>query len=709
MPFDGQPHPSIDQLLSQIRANDEAREKAARKRQTNLHTKREVTPTPRFHAEQKARVEAREARREKREKHATFPLKEMAVGAARMNVSRKLQEIAAGIAEGRTEGIPSDVLTQNSDGELVLDLEKARAIPNPDIHDVHYEKLAGLKELAQILDRDLTLRGEPSLEIQEFKEKRREIKERTAHETRAYLEQQMDYTYELASDKTIHEFRSEEEREAYKELQQHVQHMVNRIFAASGISFFYPKVHITRSKELNAFVFSGDIGEGYHNYADAAKQSDEPLELPIFIHRGLLDGVESEDELAGILAHEFSHLLQPEYGRLKDSDHTRRLEFDADATAMRLMDAAGYNPRGIIDFFQRFKEGGEGFQRFLKGTHPTAKNRYVELEKLFHRSELPFVNAGDDRNEFPENVSKAFAFLRNQEVRQRDIIRFSYSGWYTDNSRRSLEQDTQDIKNAEGIETFLSSSTQHSIENVLSYHRRKRAIEQEFAHDTFGFRSLFLADLSNFAYFAANKDRLEEENPGHTFELQYNGLRVSRLFFTKDGEVENDFFDVSSEMDWESEIAHGINRSKRDNKFLLEDTRRQRSELEKQYGFAPDDSLDDLESWIDGSSEEAEAFWRLVVKERNDSEEEKDPSTMSRVERLAYLRTALESFMSDEQSRSTPFSVIDVYTDEVVEHKLVGVGEAIEKVKDAVKNKRLSSLKGRARTLGARKQKTKKD
>ncbi|MFA6301519.1 MAG: M48 family metallopeptidase [Legionella sp.] len=69
----------------------------------------------------------------------------------------------------------------------------------------------------------------------------------------------------------------------------------------------------------------------------------------------LLKNVQSEDELAGVIAHELGHIILHEAD--KTADHINKVEETAaDNLGVQLLARAGYNPNGIIDFFKRAGE-----------------------------------------------------------------------------------------------------------------------------------------------------------------------------------------------------------------------------------------------------------------------------------------------------------------------------------------------------------------
>ena len=136
----------------------------------------------------------------------------------------------------------------------------------------------------------------------------------------------------------------------------------------------------------------------------------------IGIHTGMLLESDSEAELAGVLAHEISHVTQNHLNRfIKKSDRqtylmvagmlaaalidnsdasqaiaastvagtaqqninfTREHEWEADRVGTAILKKSGYNPKGLADFFAKL-ENSENAKEFLR-THPLSVNRMAD-------------------------------------------------------------------------------------------------------------------------------------------------------------------------------------------------------------------------------------------------------------------------------------------------------------------------------------------
>lgn len=154
-------------------------------------------------------------------------------------------------------------------------------------------------------------------------------------------------------------------------------------------------VRVVRDDEVNAFTIPG----GY-----------------IYINSGLIKRLDSEAELAGVIAHEMAHAINRDgtkqltrmYGisfllnLVLGSDapqwqqvagdlfstfgllaYGRTAEAEADKGAVRITRAAGYNPNGYLDFLRKLREMEEtqpGLLTELFSTHPETSGRIATVQ-----------------------------------------------------------------------------------------------------------------------------------------------------------------------------------------------------------------------------------------------------------------------------------------------------------------------------------------
>jgi len=128
----------------------------------------------------------------------------------------------------------------------------------------------------------------------------------------------------------------------------------------------------------------------------------------VYVYTGLLLKTNSEDEIAGVIAHEIAHIthrhgakkLKDQYGidmlldvLIGDSNAVRSVldissglvflkysrdnEFEADSSAIEYITAAGYNPSGMKTFLDVLVSMGSGSSKLstLLSTHPASEDR----------------------------------------------------------------------------------------------------------------------------------------------------------------------------------------------------------------------------------------------------------------------------------------------------------------------------------------------
>jgi beta-barrel assembly-enhancing protease len=149
--------------------------------------------------------------------------------------------------------------------------------------------------------------------------------------------------------------------------------------------------HVVNQKEINAFALPGG---------------------PVFVNVGTIQAADNEAELAGVMAHEISHVVQRHGTRAASKQmaaqlplailggvmgqgalsqmaqmglsfgvgsyfltNSRRSESEADLLGTDIMYDTGFNPRAMADFFEKIQqEGGTRGPQFLSD-HPDPGNR----------------------------------------------------------------------------------------------------------------------------------------------------------------------------------------------------------------------------------------------------------------------------------------------------------------------------------------------
>ncbi len=198
----------------------------------------------------------------------------------------------------------------------------------------------------------------------------------------------------------------------------YVEKIGQKIVVANNLTDFPYTFKLLESSEVNAFALPGG---------------------PIYVFRGLLDLTEgNEDELACVIGHEIVHIHRRHIAKMysqgvftdlliifgtqgalrsaaeiirifRDMQYSRDDEYESDRLGLRFAYKAGYDPHGMIRFFekmQRLEKQGKGdlISNNLR-THPLTENRIKrakeEIDKL-----VPEVNAEVENEYFLKLESK---------------------------------------------------------------------------------------------------------------------------------------------------------------------------------------------------------------------------------------------------------------------------------------------------------------
>ncbi len=169
-------------------------------------------------------------------------------------------------------------------------------------------------------------------------------------------------------------------------LQDWVKRIGAKVAAGSSRKVIRPEFTILGTDVANAFTLPGG---------------------DVFVTRGLLDSVSSDDELACVLAHETGHVAKKHairqiegnlifaalgltlrrtgnegaatitsvYNIFRALNKSREMESQADKEGITFAYEAGYDPNGLIEFFQGISGGQRNFLDTYLATHPTPEKR----------------------------------------------------------------------------------------------------------------------------------------------------------------------------------------------------------------------------------------------------------------------------------------------------------------------------------------------
>ena len=226
------------------------------------------------------------------------------------------------------------------------------------------------------------------------------------------------------------------------EIEDYLYNLTNKLVRASDYSGNRLTFFIVNDSSINAFAMLGNV---------------------IGIHTGLILSANSESELASVLAHEIAHITQRHLARMigklqKDSfksylglglalllarsnpdlargaltvsqalgvqtvlNYTRENEKEADRVGIQILDKAGFDVRGSIDFFKTLQKGNRhsigAAPSFLR-THPITSERISDIEDRI--KEHPYKQRMDDPS-FHFVKGKIRVFLQDKKIVKKQL------------------------------------------------------------------------------------------------------------------------------------------------------------------------------------------------------------------------------------------------------------------------------------------------
>src|SRR6266567_4769015 len=153
---------------------------------------------------------------------------------------------------------------------------------------------------------------------------------------------------------------------------------------------------------------------------------------PMYVNRGMIEAARTEGEMAGVMAHELSHVALrhgtaqatkaqkyalgagvagilgtilggPGLGQVAQAPfavyflkYSREYETEADLLGARIMANAGYDPRDLANMFRTLEQQGGGGGGFLSD-HPSPANRYARINQEAQSLRVNTAARTDDR------------------------------------------------------------------------------------------------------------------------------------------------------------------------------------------------------------------------------------------------------------------------------------------------------------------------
>src|SRR5256885_7863495 len=198
----------------------------------------------------------------------------------------------------------------------------------------------------------------------------------------------------------------------------YVSSVGQRLVAAIPAEFQHPEFRYyfraINASDINAFALPGG---------------------PMYVNRGMIQAAHNEGEMAGVMAHELSHVALrhgtaqatkaqkygllagilgiggtilggPGLGQIAQGSvgvyflkFSREYETEADLLGARIMANAGYDPRDLANMFQTIERQGGGGGGFLSD-HPSPTNRYARINQEAQLLRVNTAARTDDREFF---------------------------------------------------------------------------------------------------------------------------------------------------------------------------------------------------------------------------------------------------------------------------------------------------------------------
>ncbi|HEV2835443.1 MAG TPA: M48 family metallopeptidase [Pyrinomonadaceae bacterium] len=202
-----------------------------------------------------------------------------------------------------------------------------------------------------------------------------------------------------------------------EEVRGYVESVGRRLVSAIPSQFQHPEFQyyfkVVNARDINAFALPGG---------------------PMYVNRGMIEAARTEGEMAGVMAHEISHVAlrhgtaqatkgqkygtlaaiagiagtiltrNPNVGQLAQAPFavyllkfSREYETEADILGAQIMAQAGYDPRDLANMFRTLEQQGASGGGFLSD-HPSPSDRYARINR--EAQQLRVNNVQRDSRDF---------------------------------------------------------------------------------------------------------------------------------------------------------------------------------------------------------------------------------------------------------------------------------------------------------------------
>jgi predicted Zn-dependent protease len=190
--------------------------------------------------------------------------------------------------------------------------------------------------------------------------------------------------------------------------------------------------------QLRSATILGGRDDKHDKVVNAFALPDGRIYVTLGLLRAIQDSSRSDDELAFVVGHEVTHVVEKHSkaqqskalqagllgilatavtrsnavgqiagvaGNAYVSSYSRKDEYRADRGGLIAMDAAGYDPESAVTMLNRLKSKGEEDNRMMNGwfgSHPLTGNRVKRIQEMIadlHNGREPSATADDSRND----------------------------------------------------------------------------------------------------------------------------------------------------------------------------------------------------------------------------------------------------------------------------------------------------------------------
>lgn len=293
------------------------------------------------------------------------------------------------------------------------------------------------------------------------------------------------------------------------DVKEKIKSIIDRIFSKNNLEdrIPYPSIQISDTGTVNASMMSG------------VKQ---PI---LLIDKGLLEKVQSEDELAGVIGHELGHLLL--HTQHMEAKHANKPEETAaDNIALKLLSKADYNPNGLIFFFKGLAEesnveddGRADLGRIVLDPHPSEELRIRAMEAHIVLLKKEVKKEGNINEVFPEMTLLGVAFkeqvalIRYESPIARGLREVSYD-------TLSVVEKLTILKNL--LEDIYPPTNKISAERVEEIAPYIQKLTVDFSDPEQAEAFNCLVDRAIGERYSAGADRVYPKNCGHGERIDKN-------------------------------------------------------------------------------------------------------------------------------------------------------------------------------------------